>query len=265
MKGTAKGRAEKKSEEFRISSRLRQHEKVLAQRKKRSLISSVILGGQDGIVNVLGVLLAVAFATNNPIVVIIAGVAAAATESISMLAVAYTSARAEEDYYKGEEEREAHEIDEIPEIEREEVRRIYYEKGFRGEQLESIVRTITSNKDTWTEVMMREELEMEKVDLGFAKKKSLIVGLSVISGSIFPLIPFILALPQLGSILPVVEAAYLAAASSISALFLAGFFKAKLTTGTPWKSGLEMASVGAGACALSYAVGVIMRATFGTV
>ncbi len=254
-----------KSERFKESSGLRRHEKTLSERKKGALISSIILGGQDGVVNVLGVLLAVAFATSNAVLVVIAGIAAALTESISMLAVAYTSARAEEDYYKAEEEREEREIDEIPEIEREEIKRIYYEKGFRAKQLNQIVATITSNKDTWKEVMMREELMIEKVDLGFARRKSMIVGISVIGGSFFPLLPFLAALPQAGSLLQIIDAAYIAAGSSILALFLAGFFKARFTTGTPWKSGLEMAAVGAAASGLSYIVGVGLRLAFGTV
>ncbi|MFH1106593.1 MAG: VIT1/CCC1 transporter family protein [Candidatus Micrarchaeota archaeon] len=240
------------------SRALREHEKDLAKRKRISLISSVILGGQDGIVNVLGVLLAVASAVNDARIVVIAGIAAAFTESVSMLAVAYTSARADEDYYRAEEERELTEIHTQPHIEREEVKHIYYLKGFRGTQLNAIVRKITSNLDVWREVMMREELQMEKVDLGYARRAALIVGISVVCGSLFPLIPFLLALNQVGWI-SVGTAIYVAAFSSVAALFLAGFFKARLTTGSPLKAGLEMALVGGIASVLSYAVGWIMR------
>ncbi|MFH1199652.1 MAG: VIT1/CCC1 transporter family protein [Candidatus Micrarchaeota archaeon] len=240
------------------SKALTVHEKEVAARKRNSLISSVILGGQDGIVNVLGVLLAVASATNDARIVIIAGVAAAFTESVSMLAVAYTSARADEDFYRAEEERELHEIKTQPNIEREEIKHIYYSKGFRGTQLNAIVRKITSNLNVWREVMMREELQMEKVDLGYARKEALIVGISVVCGSLFPLIPFILSLNQVG-ILSVGAAVYIAAFSSVFALFLAGFVKARLTTGVPWKSGAEMALVGGVAAVLSYLVGWIMR------
>ncbi|MEK6953712.1 MAG: VIT1/CCC1 transporter family protein [Candidatus Micrarchaeota archaeon] len=240
------------------SKRLEEHEKFLATRKKNALIASVILGGQDGVVNVLGVLLAVASATYEPRIVLIAGIAAAFTESISMLAVAYTSARAEEDYYKAEEEREIKEIEEMPEIEREEVTRIYHEKGFRGKQLSKIVDTIASNKDIWKEVMMREELGLEKVDLGYARKEAFIVGISAVSGSIFPLLPFFLAIPQIG-LLSIHNAAWLAAVSSILALFIAGYIKAKKTTGVPWRSGLEMAFVGGVAALLGYAIGSVLR------
>ncbi|MFH1750623.1 MAG: VIT1/CCC1 transporter family protein [Candidatus Micrarchaeota archaeon] len=240
------------------SKRLKEHEKVLAKRKKNALISSVILGGQDGVVNVLGVLLAVASATYDPRIVVIAGVAAAFTESVSMLAVAYTSARAEEDYYRAEEERELREIDEIPDIEREETTRIYFEKGFRGRQLEGIVNTITRNKDIWKEVMMREELEMQKVDMGHARKEAGIVGVSVVIGSLFPLLPFLAALPQLG-LLSVHNAAWIAAISSVIALFLVGFIKAKLTTGIPWRSGMEMAIVGGLAAFFGYLIGMVLR------
>lgn len=252
-------------DELPKSKRLTDHETYLQARKKNALISSVILGGQDGIVNVLGVLLAVASATavnpsiSNPAsIVVIAGIAAAFTESVSMLAVAYTSARADEDYYKGEEEREMREISEMPEIEREEIRQLYFRKGFRGSQLENIVKTITKDKETWTEVMMREELGLEKVDLGYAKKEALIVGVSVVTGSLFPLLPFISALPQFG-LTDIHGAIWIAAISSIGALFLAGFIKAKLTTGVPWKSGAEMALVAGTAAILSYIVGLLMR------
>ena len=58
-----------------------------------------ILGGQDGLVNVLGLVLGVASATFNTHIIIISGIVATVAESVSMAAVAYTSSRAAKDYY----------------------------------------------------------------------------------------------------------------------------------------------------------------------
>ena len=58
-----------------------------------------ILGGQDGLVNVLGLVLGVAGATLNSNIVIISGLVATVAESVSMAAVAYTSSKAAKDYY----------------------------------------------------------------------------------------------------------------------------------------------------------------------
>ena len=59
-----------------------------------------ILGAQDGIVNVLGLVLGVASATFNTKIVLISGLAGLFAESISMGAVAFTSSKAARDYYK---------------------------------------------------------------------------------------------------------------------------------------------------------------------
>jgi predicted membrane protein (TIGR00267 family) len=58
-----------------------------------------ILGGQDGIVNVLGLVLGVASATQKTSIVLISGIVATVAESVSMAAVAYTSSEAAKDYY----------------------------------------------------------------------------------------------------------------------------------------------------------------------
>ncbi len=63
--------------------------------RQASGLSDIILGGQDGLVNVLGVILGVAAATADPHIVIVAGLAATFAESVSMGAVAYTSTLAE--------------------------------------------------------------------------------------------------------------------------------------------------------------------------
>ncbi|MBI2107584.1 VIT1/CCC1 transporter family protein, partial [Candidatus Woesearchaeota archaeon] len=95
----------------------------------RSGLRDTILGGQDGLVNVLGIVLAVATATSSTKVVLIAALAATLAESISMAAVAYTSSKAARDFYYRQLETEKREIEEMPEIERKEIKDIYYQKG----------------------------------------------------------------------------------------------------------------------------------------
>src|SRR5436309_4788985 len=102
-------------------------EAALAEKHAQpGLLSDFILGSQDGLVNVLGVILGVAVASRNlsdPLTIILAGgLAATFAESISMGAVAYTSTLARRDHYLAEVERERREMVELPDLEKQEVR-----------------------------------------------------------------------------------------------------------------------------------------------
>ena len=88
------------------------------------LLSGIVLGGQDGLVNVLGIVLGVASATSDQFIVIVARLVATFAESVSMAAVAYASSRAEADHYKRELAQERWEIEHLPEVEEEEIRLI---------------------------------------------------------------------------------------------------------------------------------------------
>src|ERR1700752_4564471 len=109
-------------------------------------LRDVILGGQDGLVNMLGIALGVVAAGGSTHVLVVTGIAAAITESISMGAVAYTSFGSDRDFYLAERQREQDEISSRPEEEREEIRAIYAAKGFGGQLLDDVVSTITSNR-----------------------------------------------------------------------------------------------------------------------
>src|SRR5213082_687369 len=69
-------------------------------------LRDVILGGQDGLVNMLGIALGVVAAGGSTHVLVVTGIAAAITESISMGAVAYTSFGSDRDFYLAEKARE---------------------------------------------------------------------------------------------------------------------------------------------------------------
>ena len=65
--------------------------RVKQLRDRQLDLRDIILGGQDGLVNVLGVTLGVAAASGDTRIVLAAGLAATFAESFSMAAVAYTS------------------------------------------------------------------------------------------------------------------------------------------------------------------------------
>jgi VIT1/CCC1 family predicted Fe2+/Mn2+ transporter len=216
-----------------------------------SRLSDVILGGQDGLVNVLGVILGVAAATQDARIVVAAGLAATFAESISMGAVAYTSTLADDDLYLSEREREYRHIHLVPDVEIEEIRDIYFKKGFEGETLDKIVEVITSNPDVWVNVMMSEEFQMTPPEKTRAFRAAFIVGLSALMGSLIPLLPFFF-----WNITVSIWSSIIIAALT---LFIVGAYKARVTVGQPLRSGIQMAVIGTISALAGYVVGLIFK------
>jgi VIT1/CCC1 family predicted Fe2+/Mn2+ transporter len=216
-------------------------------------LRDVILGGQDGLVNLLGIALGVVAAGGSTKVLIATGLAAAITESISMGAVAYTSTLSQRDYYRAEEEREREEIRTVPEIEREEIRQIYADKGFSGKQLDLVVETITADPEVWLRVMMDEELHLEPVEQQAVMRTSMVVTIACLIGHLIPLIPFMIFART-----PAVIASILV---SGLALFAVGVYSAVTLVGDWRRSGLQMMTIGLGAAGLGFLIGRIFGAT----
>lgn len=216
-----------------------------------SNLSDIILGGQDGLVNVLGVILGVAAATHDPRIILVAGLAATFAESVSMGAVAYTSTLADADFYESERNREYRHIQEVPHLEVSEVREIYKNKGFEGELLDRIVETITANEDVWVAVMMAEEHRLQPTSRTHAARAAVVVGISAIIGSLIPLIPFMF--------LPVETSMWVAVVITALVLFGVGAYKANKMVGNPVKSGLEMAAIGTVSALVGYAIGLLFK------
>lgn len=225
----------------------------IGESHKAYQLSDIILGGQDGLVNVLGVILGVAAASMETRIVLAGGLAAAFAESISMAAVAYTSKVAERDFYFSELAREKREIKEVPELERDEIRQIYRQKGFKGQLLEEIVKIITSDEKIWLETMMSDELKLTPVSQKRPYSAAFVVGLSTVIGSLIPLWPFFFLKISDGILVSIIVSAL--------ALFLVGAIKAKLTIGNWGKSGLSMATIGIVSALAGYAVGLLFNVT----
>lgn len=221
--------------------------------KKGNPLRDVILGGQDGLVNALGIILGVLAATTEINVLIATVLAATCAESLSMGAVAYTSALSQKDFYASERKKEIEEIAKSPEMEREEIRRIYEAKGFKGKILEDITTTITADKNLWIDTMMAEELHLEPVNTRNVLKSSVIVTIATAIGHMIPLIPFFFLGSQEGLILSVIM-------SGIS-LFAVGVYQAVSLIGNWWKSGIRMLIIGLAAAFIGYFIAKLFHAS----
>jgi len=210
----------------------------------------VILGAQDGLVNTLGVVLGVAAASGAPRIVVAAGMAAAVAESVSMAAVGYSASVARGDLFRSERAREYRHIEATPDEEREEIRQLYTKKGFEGELLERVVQTICANKDVWVAVMMAEEHELAPVDRGSSLRSAAVIGVASLAASVVPVVPFLFAGQWLAMGAAVLVSAVL--------LFLLGAFKARLTTGSHAKSGLELVVIGIVSAVFGWLVGALL-------
>ena len=220
--------------------------------RQANWLRDVILGGQDGLVNILGIILGIIAGGGSNTVLLAAGFAAAITESISMGAVGYTSAMSERDYYDAEQLREANEIDTMPDQERDEVRSIYRAKGFSGELLDRVVETITMDRKTWVATMMSEELHLQPVSTRDILRTAIVITIATLIGHLIPLAPFL--------VMPREPALVLAIVLSGITLFGVGVYSAVTLVGDWRTSGLKMLVIGLGAAAVGFIVARLFNA-----
>lgn len=226
--------------------------RYLERHRRTNWLRDVILGGQDGLVNILGIILGVIAGGGSTTVLLAAGFAAAITESISMGAVGYTSSVSQRDYFQAERTRESAEIDTMPEAERQEIRDIYASKGFTGELLDRVVDTITADRDTWLATMVDEELHLQPIRTSDIYRSAFLITFATLVGHLIPLLPFVW-LPR-SSALP------LAIVLSALVLFGVGVYSAVTLVGDWRKSGAKMLIIGMGAAGIGFLIGNLFHA-----
>jgi vacuolar iron transporter family protein len=223
-----------------------------------SFLSDFILGSQDGLVNVLGILLGISAATSDVRIIYVGALAALGAESISMGAVAYTSTLSRRRLYQKSVAQEQLEMKQVPATERGEVRSILSAWGYNGTALETMCDGLASNPKAMQEFMMSFELKLAPVAEDEARRSFAVVLSSTIFGSFIPLIPFFFvtaATITSGSIASVIVSGAL--------LFFIGAYEARKTVGSVWWSGLQMTIIGLSAGFAGYLIGHLIGAVPG--
>jgi vacuolar iron transporter family protein len=216
---------------------------------RHNYVRDWIYGGVDGAVTTFAVVSGVAGAELSTSIVLILGFANLAADGFSMAASNFLGTRAEIDDQKRLAAIEYKHIEEEPEGEREEVRQIYREKGFEGEELEKAVELITSDKDRWVQTMLVEEYGLPAevrspwLAAGSTFSAFIICGL-------VPLVPYLIGW----------DSSFLVACIMTGVtFFLIGSFKSVWSTHSWLRSGAETLFIGALAAGLAYGIGVLLK------
>ena len=138
------------------------------------------------------------------------------------------------------------EVKSVPYIEKKEVYDIYYKRGFRGKLLDDVVKKITSDEKMWVDVMMKEELELNK-EFVSPLKAAIIVFFAALVGSFIPLMTFFF--------LPINSAVIYSLIISSVALFVTGAIEGKLTVGRWFSKGIQLMIIGMLAALVGFIVG----------
>ncbi|PTW60916.1 VIT1/CCC1 family predicted Fe2+/Mn2+ transporter [Breoghania corrubedonensis] len=209
-----------------------------------------VYGGIDGAVTTFAIVAGVVGAELSAGIVLILGLANLLADGFSMAAANYSGTKTEVDDYHRLHAMEERHIAREPEGEREEIRQIFRAKGYAGEDLETLVTLITSQRQTWIETMLSEEFGLATTLRSPLKAAASTLAAFVIFGSV-PLMPFVFA-SGAGS-------AELSLAMTAVVFFAIGSMKSRWSTQSWYASGLETLSIGLAAAGIAWVIGYALQ------
>jgi VIT1/CCC1 family predicted Fe2+/Mn2+ transporter len=212
-------------------------------------VRDVVIGMADGLTVpfalAAGISGAVAANANATHLVVTAGLAEIVAGSIAMGLGGYLAAKTDSEHYASEREREIRETVELPEVETEEVAKVFREYGLSDAQMAPVVQAICSNQENWVDFMMRFELGLEPPGQGRANRSALTIAASYVVGGLIPLAPYM----SLGN---VISALRFSVAITILALGVFGFVKSRFTGISPWRGAFQTVVTGGIAAAAAF-------------
>ncbi len=161
-------------------------------------LKEIVYGGTDGIVTTFAVVAGfVGSQSSNsvslPIItVLLFGFANLLADGVSMSLGNFLSSRSEVDVYKNRKRKERREIQQNPQEEIEETRKILEEKGFTSQDAMTLTAIYQKNENYWLDFMMNHELEIPNPENQSNILMATATGLSFVCFGLIPLIPYVL-------------------------------------------------------------------------
>ena len=215
---------------------------------RQNYLRDWVYGGIDGSITTFAVVSGVAGAQLSPWIILVMGFANLLADGFSMAASNFLGTRAEHEDLKRLEAIEYRHVDLAPDGEREEVRQIFCNKGFAGEELACLVDLITSDRARWVRTMLTEEY-----GLPLRVRSPWVAAITTFSAflvcGLVPLLPYLFGLYN-----PLT----LSVSMTGGVFFAIGSIKSRWSTSSWWTSGLSTLAVGGVAASLAYVVGLLL-------
>src|ERR1700686_3160190 len=208
-------------------------------------VRDIVIGMSDGLTVPFALAAGLTGAVASTAIVVTAGFAEIAAGSIAMGLGGYLAAKTDSEHYASERIREIRETVELPDVETEEVAKVFRNYGLSGTQMQPIVTAITSNQSRWVDFMMRFERGLEAPDPARAGRSAATIAASYIVGGLVPLAPYIL-------MKNILEALWVSVGVTLLALFVFGAIKGHYTGVKPMRGGVQTVLVGGLAAAVAF-------------
>jgi VIT1/CCC1 family predicted Fe2+/Mn2+ transporter len=213
-------------------------------------LRAIIFGVSDGLVSNLALVMGVAGASVQADFILLAGIAGLLAGAFSMAAGEYISMQSQRELFERQIALERAELEAMPEEEERELVALYMAKGFPREEAEHVAARMFEDPAQALDALVREELGLDPDELGSPWGAALGSFLAFAAGAVIPVIPYLFGS---GS------TAFAASLGlSLVALFLVGAAVSLLTGRSMLYSGFRQLAIGAGAAAITYAVGSII-------
>jgi len=204
-----------------------------------------VLGANDGIVSVAGVVIGVAGATTQAGPIALAGAAALIAGALSMAGGEYVSVSTQRDTERAALRLEEWELRTYPQEELEELAGMYRERGLSEQLAQQVAEELTARDALRAHA--ESEFGFTPGDLTSPWTAALSSLISFTVGALLPLIAILLPIGPLR--IPVTVVAVLVG------LALTGYFSARLGKAVPWRAVLRNLAVGIVTMGLTYAAG----------
>ncbi|WP_111684008.1 VIT1/CCC1 transporter family protein [Winogradskyella tangerina] len=222
--------------------------------KYQAYLGEFVYGGIDGAVTTFAVVCGAVGAGLDNTVIIILGFANLLADGFAMSVGAYLSSKSVKDNYYKHRAMQLIEIENAPEMAREQIEIIYKNKGFEGAILQEVVDKIITDKEQWVDVLMKDKLMMTE-----ETKSPFTMGLvTYISFILIGLIPLLIYVWDYFSAFTGNLFLWTSILTSI-AFIVIGFLKTYVTETSKLKGILETLILGALAATVSYFVGDVLE------
>jgi vacuolar iron transporter family protein len=207
-----------------------------------------VLGANDGIVSVAGIVMGVAGATSERSPVFVAGLAGLVAGALSMAAGEYVSVNAQRDSEQAMLAMEAEELKKMPETELRELARMYERKGLSRETARRVAGELTAHDALAAHAEIEFGIDPHNLTNAWHAAFASMVAFTV--GALLPLLAITLS--------PHAARVWVTVATVVAALAVAGTVQARLGF-SPWRRAV-LRNVGGGlvAMGITYLVGSLV-------